>query len=213
MQRLSWFRFLVWAICAEKAASYLPSAVAGPRLTKHRLSSPVTVLRATNTVVALTRESGKNGKFASLLGAEGISTVEVNCIEHGVGVDRPALPAALRQPWGYVVCTSPQAAMVLLQGWAEMTGGGTPEEEEEGKRLWKVASVGSSTSAALRKGGLTPDFEPSKATAATLAQELPVMVVRATACCTLLLVCILVQHTITPLQPLRPFYSTHFLFT
>jgi uroporphyrinogen-III synthase len=113
--------------------------------------------------VALTREDGKNGKLSSLLEKEGVLTVEIPCIAHGVGEGRVELPNALQKPWSYVVCTSPEAAAVLLQGWAEA---GKPEG-------LNVASVGASTSAALAKGGMAPVFEPTKATAETLAKELP----------------------------------------
>ena len=63
----------------------------------------------------------------------------------------------------YVVVTSPEAAAVLLQGWREA---GQPT-------LRYVASIGKSTSDALRLGGLEVAFEPTKATARTLAAELP----------------------------------------
>jgi uroporphyrinogen-III synthase len=63
----------------------------------------------------------------------------------------------------YVVVTSPEAAAVLLQGWREA---GQPT-------LRYVASIGKSTSDALRLGGVEVAFEPTKATAGTLAAELP----------------------------------------
>ena len=118
-------------------------------------------------VVALTRELGKNKKLADLLAVAGVQTVEVPCIAHGVGSDRAALPSALEDcgsRWAYVVVTSPEAAEVLLQGWAEA---GKPGG-------LAVASIGASSSVALRKGGVDPVFEPSKATAKTLSAELPV---------------------------------------
>ena len=58
---------------------------------------------------------------------------------------------------------SPEAAAVLLDGWAEA---GKPSGLQ-------VASVGSSTSTVLANGGLAPVFEATKATAATLAKEIP----------------------------------------
>lgn len=114
-------------------------------------------------VVVLTREDGKNGKLAALLEKEGVLTVEIPCIGHGIGDGRKELPNALRKEWRYVACTSPEAAAVLLQGWAEA---GKPNG-------LNIVSVGASTSAALEKGGLAPIFEPSKATAETLVKELP----------------------------------------
>jgi hypothetical protein len=52
---------------------------------------------------------------------------------------------------------------VVLEGWLEAE-----------KPPILIASVGSSTTTALVAGGLQVVFEPSKATAATLAAELPV---------------------------------------
>jgi len=145
----------------------LPSSSFGFWKPTSSFSRPSGVLTVSSVgadaVVVLTREDGKNGKLASLLEKEGVSTVEVPCIAHGIGDGRAELPDALRKEWKYVACTSPEAAAVLLQGWADA---GRPNG-------LNVVSVGASTSAALVQGGLAPIFEPSKATAETLVKELP----------------------------------------
>lgn len=117
--------------------------------------------------MALTREEGKNGKLRSRLEACGLEAREMPCIAHSDGPDRAALPSHIAKgaaAWDYVVVTSPEAAAVFLSAW-----------EEAGCPDLAVASVGSATSTALKLGGLEPVFEPSKATGATLAAELPVM--------------------------------------
>mmetsp|Transcript_38129 Transcript_38129/g.64926 ORF Transcript_38129/g.64926 Transcript_38129/m.64926 type:complete len:283 (-) Transcript_38129:189-1037(-) len=156
--------YLVLAACVDTAATFQFVSSSSTWHSKRPRRNAAKASAEINKIVALTREFGKNDKLAALLAAQGVPTVEIPCIEHGVGVDREALPGALGQPWGYVVCTSPEAAQVLLEGWIEA---GKPES------LWKVASVGAATSATLQSGGLCPDFEPTKATAATLAKELP----------------------------------------
>lgn len=44
-----------------------------------------------------------------------LQCVEVPLIEHGSGPDRARLPEALRQPWDWVLLTSPEAAAVFLE--------------------------------------------------------------------------------------------------
>lgn len=67
--------------------------------------------------VALTRELGKNDKLAKLLHEKGYETCEVPCIAFEEGTDAKSLPEALRQPWEWVIVTSPEAADVFLTGW------------------------------------------------------------------------------------------------
>ncbi|CAM9284059.1 unnamed protein product [Chrysoparadoxa australica] len=113
--------------------------------------------------VALTREAGKNGKLAKLLGQEGIATNEIPCIEHAPGSDLDQLPQVLQsQEFTFVAITSPEAATVFLGGW-----------EKAGKPNVNVACVGKATGEVLAAGGITPVFTPSKADAKTLAAELP----------------------------------------
>lgn len=145
----------------------LSASVSGFALHRHpgNLASRWVRLCAETKTVVLTREDGKNGKLATLLAAEGIQSVEVPCITHGIGVDRPQLPARLHDTadWSFVVVTSPEAAEVLLEGWAVA---GKPAG-------LRIASIGAATSVVLKEGGLIPSFEPSKATAATMVVELP----------------------------------------
>jgi len=112
--------------------------------------------------VALTREEGKNAKLDKLLQTAGVETVEIPCIAHGEGEDRPRLAEALKQAWTYVAVTSPEAASVLLEGW-----------REAGEPPLRCVSVGASTTKVLEEGGLEVVFEPTKATAKTLGAELP----------------------------------------
>lgn len=62
----------------------------------------------------------------------------------------------------YVAITSPEAAKVFLDGW-----------DSAGRPDVPVACVGKATGETLREGGVAPVFTPSKATADTLAAELP----------------------------------------
>lgn len=116
-------------------------------------------------VVALTREEGKNDKLrrelSSLLGDD-IIVHELPCIAHADGEDFDKLGPELRRGWDYVAVTSPEAARVLAQAWGE---GEFP--------VPSVAAVGGATQATLEKFGIAVDFCPSKATAATLVDELP----------------------------------------
>ena len=154
-------RFLFFFLCLVSSSDGLL-----PSLWHSKSSQPKAsriILTMSVTKVALTREAGKNGKLAELLEAEGLATVEIPCIAHSVGADRDRLPTVLKEDaFDYVVVTSPEAAAVLLEGW-----------KQAGSPPIRVASIGESTSTALHKGGIEVAFEPSKATAKTLAQELP----------------------------------------
>ena len=117
-------------------------------------------------VVALTREEGKNGKLEAELSivlgdTDGVIVRELPCIAHADGADFDQLAPTLERKWDYVAITSPEAARVLSQVW--MGGDDMPS----------VAAVGKATQATLEKLGIPVDFCPSKATAATLVEELP----------------------------------------
>jgi uroporphyrinogen-III synthase len=93
---------------------------------------------------------------------DGCNVLELPCIQFGDGEDTDKLPAALIAH-DIIVVTSPQAAGVFLHAW-----------EAAGKPAGlKVATVGKGTSKPLAKAGINPIFEPSDATAETLAEELP----------------------------------------
>ena len=116
--------------------------------------------------IALTREEGKNGKLQKALEKESSSlslfeAIELPCIAHADGPDLASLAQRLRdETWDYVVVTSPEAAKVVASAWPSSST--TP-----------VAAVGKATQDALQSYGIPVCFTPSKATAATLVQELP----------------------------------------
>lgn len=130
-------------------------------------ASHQTSLCATPLVVALTREEGKNDKLRTQLESEfedddTVTLEELPCIAHADGDDFPKLATTLQDTdWDYVAVTSPEAARVLAQAWNNNVD-------------TSIVAVGKATQATLEKLGFKVDFCPSKATAATLIQELPV---------------------------------------
>ena len=125
--------------------------------------------------VVLTREKGKNDKLMKTLAKckrlknQNILLEEIPCIEHAEGPDADKLvPWLQRQKYSsfasdYIVITSPEAAQVF----------GTAYELTMRPYIGKVAAVGKATREALVRLGIEVDFVPSKATAATLVEELP----------------------------------------
>ena len=129
-------------------------------------------------VIALTREEGKNGKLNKALqsnprigpivrDAQSGSTIEINeipCIAHADGPDTENLGRTLSSStFDYIAITSPEAAKVFATAWID-----------EGRpKLGLVAAVGKATQEALKEFGVDVAFVPSKATAATLVEELP----------------------------------------
>ena len=111
--------------------------------------------------VALTRELGSNYKLKEILEEKNIDCVEVPCIAFGPGKDINQLNSAMKST-DVIVISSPQAAAVFLTSW-----------KENGKPNVKVATVGKGTSKPIIAEGITPFFEPSDSTAATLSLELP----------------------------------------
>ncbi|KAG2437462.1 hypothetical protein HXX76_006112 [Chlamydomonas incerta] len=115
--------------------------------------------------VLLTREEGKNDKLRAALTAKGYTCLELPLIEHADGPDRALLPALLRaaaEEYEWVTITSPEAASVFLEGWAAA-----------GKPKLRVAAVGGGTGEALKAGGVTPEYVPSKALGKVMGSELP----------------------------------------
>lgn len=89
---------------------------------------------------------------------------EVPCIEHADGPETDKLaPTLASSLFDYVAVTSPEAANVLGTAWIEA---GRPS-------LGMVAAVGKATQEALAEFNIDVAFVPSKATAATLVEELP----------------------------------------
>jgi len=118
----------------------------------------------------LTREQGKNDKLGDRLRGAGLSIVEVPCVAQ---VRDPRgeeeLEALLRAepPFCWAVVTSPEAAAALSD--AVERCGTVPLSLP--LSLPRVATVGAASARKLRH--VTSAFSPSKATAATLADELP----------------------------------------
>uniref|UniRef100_A0A6V1PSP3 Uroporphyrinogen-III synthase n=1 Tax=Heterosigma akashiwo TaxID=2829 RepID=A0A6V1PSP3_HETAK len=146
------------------AVFFFGSIVHGFLTSSHSTAAQRTFSFQLDAKVALTREAGKNGKLKKLLIDEGFEVVELPCIRHARGEDLDKLAPALSsdEPYDYVIITSPEAADVFLKEW-----------KKAGKPQVSVASVGAATSETLMEGGITPAFEPSKATAAVLSEELP----------------------------------------
>ena len=160
MRVLTAFSFVV---CHTRTAAFLfpqgKTSAANIRSTSASLHASQ---EAGGHLVALTREDGKNGKLQKAL-AGLFETVEVPCIAHADGPDLANLPERLKEPWDYVIVTSPEAAKVLASAWGAVATNNPP----------KVVAVGKATEESLNKYGIEVYFTPSKATAAVLVVELP----------------------------------------
>jgi uroporphyrinogen-III synthase len=103
------------------------------------------------------------------LKAKGARCVELPLVEAVPGEDAATLPDVLkRERWDWVCVTSPEAAKVFLEAYANA---GRPDGV-------RVAVVGAGTGKVLAKAepttfALEKQFIPSKATAATMVDELP----------------------------------------
>ena len=119
--------------------------------------------------VVCTRERGKNGALMNLLAARGARCVELPLVEAVPGEDAATFPDVLkRESWDWVCVTSPEAAKVFLEAYERA---GRPSGV-------RVAVVGAGTGKVLAKAepttfAMDKQFTPSKATAATMAAELP----------------------------------------
>lgn len=120
-------------------------------------------------VVALTREEGKNDKLRDQLLShprlmDRVAVKELPCIAHADGDDYDKLRPNLEEgDWDYVAVTSPEAARVLASAWVK-------KDNEPA-----IAVVGKATQETLEELGIEVAFCPSKATAETLAEELPLI--------------------------------------
>lgn len=112
--------------------------------------------------VALTRENGSNDKLKDLI--PDLDCFEIPCIAFSTSEDTVKLAEAITSH-DIVAITSPQAATVFLDSWDSI-----------GKPPVTVVTVGKGTSKPLRKEGIIPLFEPSDATAAALAEEIPLSI-------------------------------------
>ncbi|KAL3939875.1 MAG: hypothetical protein SGBAC_005479 [Bacillariaceae sp.] len=119
------------------------------------------------TVVAVTREDGKNSKLLKTIRGDpelGSTTdlLDLPCIEHSYGADIDILAPTLKsKDWDYVAVTSPEAAKVLASAWDSVRDNPLP-----------VVAVGAATEKTLEGFEIAVCFTPSKATAETLAEEL-----------------------------------------
>jgi uroporphyrinogen-III synthase len=114
--------------------------------------------------VVITRAADQTGRLAGLLEAAGASVVEVPTI---AVVDPPddgaALRRALREPWDWVVVTSPNGARRAVAA----TGG----RASALALAW--AAVGPGTADALAAAGVTPAFVPRRFVAEGLLEAFP----------------------------------------
>jgi len=164
---------LVILLCAlfQDAPAFQPL----PSSTRKTMGSPSRTRLAMNAepsktiYVALTREKGKNAKLESALkdlqctGSQIVESIELPCIEHADGPDYHSLQSTLTtETFDYVIITSPEAARVLSSVW-----------NAEFDSKFNVAAVGKATGVVLEQAGIPVSFCPSKATAETLAKELP----------------------------------------
>ena len=139
---------------------------------KVRTMVTISRLAATSkpTVVAMTREEGKNEKLLKTIQKNSdldnqLELLELPCIEHASGPDYDKLGSILASKrWDYVAITSPEAAKVMASAWDVVRENPIP-----------VAAVGKATEKTLEKYGIPVAFVPSKATAKTLAAELELM--------------------------------------
>lgn len=121
--------------------------------------------RTKPTVVALTREVGKNGKLreAAAKALSDVSTVELPCVATTATPEQHMLSERLQTPYDWIVISSPESARVFLAAWRN---GGQP-------KFGRLAAIGAGTTSVIEDAGLHVSFEPSKATFRVLASELP----------------------------------------
>jgi uroporphyrinogen-III synthase len=150
------------------------------------ISPPLSALASSSVsgetcYVALTRESGNNGKLIKAIQSSSkleekvneLQFIELPCIEHVDGPDASILPIVLATtPFDYICITSPEAATVFLKAWELANERRNPNHEVP---LGKIAVVGKATEQVLTQHGLNVAFVPSKATAKVLADELPAL--------------------------------------
>ena len=118
---------------------------------------------STEYKVVLTRQLGKNAELMERLDALEVPWMELPMIDYALTLEFYQLYDKLvNEKYDYVILTSPLAAQTFLIKYFEA---GVPDT--------KIAVVGEGTAKIVRSDGIAVDFIPSKATGATLAQELP----------------------------------------
>lgn len=128
-----------------------------------------TRLPLTGHTVAVTRAAPEGDRLCDLLRAQGAEVLHLPLIRFGPTRQPEALYAGLRDPGNvdWLLLTSPQGSQRLR---AEAGGLGLNPADFAGVR---VAAVGESTARPLSAWGLNVTFQPSRATALRLGQELP----------------------------------------
>ena len=109
--------------------------------------------------IGLTREEGTNDKLSKLL--TDLECIEIPCIQFFEGDGVSKLQHEMLKN-DIIIITSPQSANVFLNEWIKA-----------GKPKVNVAVVGKGTALPLIAKGIEPVFQPSDATAVTLAKEIP----------------------------------------
>lgn len=118
---------------------------------------------STEYKVVLTRQFGKNTELMERLDALEVPWMELPMIDYALTLEFYQLyDKLINEHYDYVILTSPLAAQTFLVKYFEA---GAPDI--------RIAVVGEGTGKILQNNGVAVDFLPSKATGATLAQELP----------------------------------------
>ncbi len=118
--------------------------------------------------VVVTRSRAQSSELASRLAALGALVVEAPVIATRWLTPNPLLRDAVLDKPAWICLGSQNAVAAIL---AELDAAGLDARALAGVG---VAAIGEATAAALRAGGIRPDFVPSRAMTAALAEELPV---------------------------------------
>jgi uroporphyrinogen-III synthase len=165
------------------------------RLEVSRIDNDPPIDGGTVVVVATTREEGKNDQLRQRMENDHptlwnqLSLLELPCIAHALGPDYDKLSStlltsssSLSQNWDYIAVTSPEAAKVLVSAWKNKDDDDNENDSatsvvrtRPSSKLTSVAAVGKATEKILAKNNVVVSFVPSKATAETLAKELPLL--------------------------------------
>ena len=170
-------------IAVQSFITSFQHSTAAFRTTRARTRRDATLLLAlhcssssssSSTIIALTREEGKNDKLQKQLQStlkDSVRIVELPCIAHADGEDFQKLqPTLQQQAFDYVIVTSPEAAKVLSGLWQSVYGDTTSSSSRP-----LVAVVGKATQQMCLSNNIPVDFLPSRALASVLVEELPMI--------------------------------------